>query len=351
MRSRTYIATPPGATIKEQLEDRGMSQKEFAARMGMSEKHISQLINGDVQLTNDTALKLEMVLGLPARFWNNLESIFREKLAKAQAENEMDEDKEIAKMFPYSEMEKNGWVGEQKDLKGKVFELRSFFEVARLCYLKNPLVAGVAFRKLGNGERTDYALLAWEQKAKIEARKSSVDPINLGKLEDIAPDFRSMTTKDLTVFIDELKEKLAECGIALVVIPHIGGSFLHGASFYDGKKIIVGVTIRGKDADRFWFSLYHEIGHVILGHIGKTEGTSEEDERAADKYAQDILIEPEKYSEFVMQNEFRESSIQQFASQIGIDAGIVLGRLQKDGLVRFNQYNDLKRRYELPMQY
>lgn len=83
MRSRTYIATPPGATIKERLEDRGMSQKEFAARMGMSEKHISQLINGNVQLTNDTALKLEMVLGLPARFWNNLESIFREKLAKA----------------------------------------------------------------------------------------------------------------------------------------------------------------------------------------------------------------------------------------------------------------------------
>lgn len=115
MRSRTYIATPPGATIKEQLEDRGMSQKEFAARMGMSEKHISQLINGNVQLTNDTALKLEMVLGLPARFWNNLESIFREKLAKAQAENEMDQDKELAKRFPYPEMAKHRRVKETKD--------------------------------------------------------------------------------------------------------------------------------------------------------------------------------------------------------------------------------------------
>ena len=81
-RSRSYIATPPGATIKEQLEDRGMSQKEFASRMGMSEKHISHLINGDVQLTHEVAYKLEMVLGLPARFWNNLESIYREKIAK-----------------------------------------------------------------------------------------------------------------------------------------------------------------------------------------------------------------------------------------------------------------------------
>ena len=92
-RSRSYIATPPGATIKEQLEDRGMSQKEFASRMGMSEKHISHLINGDVQLTSDVAYRLEMVLGLPAKFWNNLEAIYREKLAKVEAENALDADK------------------------------------------------------------------------------------------------------------------------------------------------------------------------------------------------------------------------------------------------------------------
>ena len=79
-RSSTYIATPPGATIKEQLIDRGMSQKEFAARMDMSEKHISKLINGDVQLTADVSVRLETVLGVPASFWNNLEAIYREKL-------------------------------------------------------------------------------------------------------------------------------------------------------------------------------------------------------------------------------------------------------------------------------
>lgn len=91
LRSKSIIATPPGTTIKEQLEDRGMTQKDFAARMGMSEKHISQLINGDVRLTPETAEKLEMVFGIPARFWNNLEAIYQEKLIKAQAENEMDE--------------------------------------------------------------------------------------------------------------------------------------------------------------------------------------------------------------------------------------------------------------------
>ena len=83
VRSRSIIATPPGATIKEQLVDRGMNQKEFSERMGMSEKHISRLINGEVQLTPDMAVRLEMVLGVPAQFWTKLESIYRDKIARA----------------------------------------------------------------------------------------------------------------------------------------------------------------------------------------------------------------------------------------------------------------------------
>ena len=90
VRSRSVIATAPGATIKEQLLDRGMSQKEFAARMNMSENHISKLINGSVLLTPETAIRLEMVLGTPAKFWNNLEIVYREKVMKAEAENALD---------------------------------------------------------------------------------------------------------------------------------------------------------------------------------------------------------------------------------------------------------------------
>ena len=80
IKSKTYIAIPPGATIKEQISDRKMTQKELAARMEMSEKHISHLINGDIQLTHDVAMRLEMVLGLPARFWNNLETIIKKQV-------------------------------------------------------------------------------------------------------------------------------------------------------------------------------------------------------------------------------------------------------------------------------
>lgn len=104
--SKSVIAIPPGATIREQLDTRGMLQKEFATRMGMSEKHISNLINGKAELTHDVALRLESVLGVPARFWNNLEAIYREKIERATAENTLESDMETAKKMPYSEMAK-----------------------------------------------------------------------------------------------------------------------------------------------------------------------------------------------------------------------------------------------------
>ena len=347
MKSRTYIATPPGATIKEQLVDRGMSQKEFAARMDMSEKHISKLINGEVILTPDVAMRLEMVLGLPAHFWNNLESIYREKLTKVQAENAMDEDVEIAKKFPYKEMQKNGWVAETSKATDKVIELRKYFEVVRLDKVKEPLIPGIACRRQAVTEKADYALLAWAQKAKLEARSVTTKAIDLQKLEEYLPEIRRMTTQSPDEFCPRLCEMLADCGIALVFLPHIGGSFLHGATFYDKNKVVVGLTVRGKDADKFWFSLFHELAHIIYGHINNPEGTTDEDEAVADTFARDTLISEVDFDTFAKSGSFDQRSMQEFAKQIGIDVGIVVGRLQKEGYIKYNRFNNLKTKYIL----
>ncbi len=343
LKSHTYIATPPGATIKEQLVDCGMSQKEFAARMDMSEKHISKLINGEVILTPDVAMRLEMVLGLPAHFWNNLESIYREKLTKVQVENAMDEDVEIAKKFPYKEMQKNGWVPEISNASDKVIELRKYFEVVRLDKLKEPLIPGIACRRQTVTEKADYALIAWAQKAKLEARSVITKPIDLQKLEKNLPNIRKMTTKSPEEFCPQLCEMLADCGIALVFLPCIGGSFLHGATFYDKDKIVVGLTVRDKDADKFWFSLFHELAHIIYGHINNPEGTTDEDESAADTFARDTLISKVDFDAFTKSGAFDQISMQEFAQQIGIDVGIVVGRLQKEGYIE----NPLDKAYAL----
>ena len=345
VRSRSFIATPPGATIKEQLNDRGMSQKEFAARMDMSEKHISKLINGDVQLTPEVAVRLEVVLGIPAKFWNNLEAIYREKLIKVQAENAMDADEALAKQLPYSEMAKFGWVPETRDIKEKVINLRKYFEVVELSLLENNQITRIACRRLAVTEKSDFALLAWVQEAKIKARSIETAPINIKGLIGILPDIRKMTVLNPKEFCPKLKERLAGCGIALVFLPHLKGSFLQGASFMDGNRIVVGLTARGKDADKFWFSLFHELAHIVLGHIGQVDGTNEQDEMDADKWSRHMLIPDDTFEVFKRQNDFSSTSVLFFANSIGIAPGIVVGRLQNEGCIKYNMMNNLKERY------
>ena len=347
VKSRSFIATPPGATIKEQLIDRGLSQKEFALRMGMSEKHISKLINGDVQLTPEVAVRLEMVLGIPAKFWNKLEATYREKLIKANAENEMDSDKELVKKLPYREMSKNGWVPETREATEKVIYLRKYFEVVNLEIIKDMKLSKIACRRLAETEKGNLALLAWAQKAKLEARAIETSLIDLKTLKEKLPEIRSMTAMNPADFCPKLIEMLSGCGIALVFLPHIGGSFLHGATFCDGNKIVVGLTVRGKDADKFWFSLFHELGHILLGHINQSDGTTDEDEEAADNFAKETLIPTVELNAFTSLNDFSKTSICSFAQKQNILCGIVVGRLQKEGFINYNRCNDLKTKYVL----
>ena len=347
MRSRTFIATPPGATIKEQLEDRGMTQKEFAIRMDMSEKHISQLINGDVQITPNVALRLESVLGIPASFWIKLENIYQEKLARASEEIAMDNDKEIARHMPYSEMVHLGWIETARSIEDKVRNLRKFFEVASLGIIENLMIPGIAYRKVSENSQKDYLLAVWAQKARLEARNQIVSRINLQKLSCSIPKIRALTLDPPSVFCSKLLKIMSECGIAIVFLPHIKSSFLHGASFYDGGKIIMALSVRTHYADSFWFSLFHEIDHILEGHISINHILIHEDEVHADNFAKNSLIPFKDYSEFTSLSSFSSSAVKSFAKKVGIDPGIVVGRLQKENYIKWEQLNNLKKHYDI----
>ena len=343
-RSQTYIAIPPGETIKEQLSFRGMSQKEFAIRMCLTEKHVTNLLKGRVQLTSNVAMRLESVLGVPAIFWENLESLYREALIKVEEENQIEVDAEIAKNLPYSDMVKYDWIPSSKNPYEKVDNLRKFFEVSRLQLIDDPAINHIACRRFASGN--DYALLAWAQKAKLEARNCETKEINISGLKKAIPDIRSMSTLSPEVFCPKLIKLFSDNGIALIFLPHIKSSALHGASFYDGKKIVIGLTIRRKYADIFWFSLFHEIAHIIYGHIGQSNGTSDNDEKEADSFARETLIPSEELRFLVNNSTLNIDTLNKFAERIGVDVGILVGRLQHDGIIKYSQFNDLKTKYE-----
>ena len=346
IQSRTTIAIPPGMTIREQLDNRKMSQKEFANRMDMSEKHISRLINGKVELSHDVALRLEFVFGIPAKFWNNLEALYRENEARVNEELDMEYDEEVSKKMPYTTCANFGWLPRTTKIKEKAINLRKFFEVANLKALEHLKVPGIVYRKASSSLSSDYALAMWAQKARLEARTIKTDPIDINLLKQTIPIIRAQSTTDPSCFCDEIRTLLAKCGIALVFLPHIKGSFLHGATFSDGAHIVLGLTLRGCYADKFWFSLFHELGHIMCGHISEVTNDSEKNENEADRYAQNTLIPDKQYNEFIKRGSYSQSEIIYFSSLIGIAPWIVLGRLQKEKYVPYNYYSSLKVKYE-----
>jgi len=344
--SKNIIAIPPGSTIREQLKTRCMSQKEFAQRMGMSEKHISHLINGKTELTHETALRLESVLGIQASFWNNMEALYREQITRVQEELALEQEEIIASKMPYSECAQLGWLQQTRIKTEKVHNLRKFFEVANLQILEHMQIYGIAYRTAGASATGNYAKAIWAQKALIEARSIKTSLINKELLKDSLPQIRAMTMLDPEIFCGKLAALLADCGIALVFLPHLKGSFIHGATFIDGNHIVLGLTVRGKYADKFWFSLFHELAHIILGHITSNSKDVASSEVDADSFAQNVLIPSEQYDSFIAKNDFNKSEIIYFASMVGIAPGIVSGRLQKEKRIPYSWHNDLRVMYE-----
>lgn len=344
--SKTYIAIPPGETIKEMLDDRGMTQKELATRMGLTEKHISQLINGQVSLTLDVASRLESVLGVSIQTWLNLEAIYRERIYKVNEENRLMEEEKLAKAFPYGEMAKRGWVPQTRKAIERVSNLRRFFEVASLDLVWSAQPQRVAYRKLANTEKSDSATLAWLQRVRLDARMREAKRIDEQKLKGKLPQIRAMIGKRLREFFPELQELLADCGAVLICEPHIQDSYLHGATFREGNKIVVGIAIRGRDADRFWFSLFHELGHIVLGHINSNEKSGEEMEAEVNRFAEDALIPRRDWEGFVQLEQINVPGILNLSKKADIPAGIVVGRLQKAKYVGFDEFNELKEKYD-----
>lgn len=348
MKNQTYIATPPGATIREQLAERGMNQKEFAARMSLSEKHVSRLLNGSVQLTPEVAFRLELVLGVPAKFWNNLEMIYREKLIKIEAEKQMERETALAAAFPYQEMEQYGWVPAAENAKEKVKYLRKYFGVVELALLKNELIMKMNEKRLDLSSHENLARMAWTQEAKIQAREIETAHIfNQKKLIRLIPALRKMTRSKPEKFVPELLAGMASCGIALVFLPQMKEVPECSVAAEDGSRIVIGMASPEEtswgDIARFWCGLFQALASVILGYTRLSHEPSETDAEETGRWVENTLISQEKFEQFKQMGNYSGQSVDRFAQNEGIAPGIVAERMQREGLIDLEYMAELKK--------
>ena len=350
------VAIPPGETIKENMEFLGMNQKELAVRLDISEKHLSQIMNGHAPIMYDTALRLEDVIGPSAEFWMNLEVQYQLTKARLEGESEIQKDLELLSSIPYRAMMKRGWIRLSEDKHRIVEDLRKFFGVAHLDLI--PQVTNAGFRKHKDQNGIDrISVVTWLRKVETEAAGTFVEVFSKRKLKALIPQFRQLTMEKPEVMFPELQQLCASCGVALVLVEDLPKTYICGATIWKKDKAILALSVRGKRADTFWFTFFHEIAHLLLHdkktfhihHDSKSED-NEEHEKAANSVAGDFLIPAKLYQKFIDRYEYRDKdAIISYSKQIGIAPFILLGRLQHDGYLGYQMYNDLKPSFEIKM--
>ena len=353
---RPDYVSPPGETLLEALEEREMTQAELAQRTGRPKKTINEIVKGKAAITPETALQFERVLGIPATFWNKREQQYREALARLQDEQRLKGWKDWLKALPVKQMIAHGWVKRCEDKAAQVLELLTFFGVAspdayEVVYEQEI----VAFRKAGVSTATvDHgATAAWLRQGEIAATEIDCAPYNERRFREALRRIRTLTTEPPEVFEPEVVRLCAEAGVAVVFVPELPRTGICGAiRWLTPTKALIQLSLRYKTDDHLWFSFFHEAGHILLHgkreaffETGEMAGTDEEDQ--ANEFARDILIPLPEWQRFVGSGQYHsKADIADFAEQVGIAPGIVVGRLQHDNYLPFSHCNDLKQRLE-----
>ena len=348
------LAIPPGEYLSEVLADLGMSQADLARRMGRPVQVVSEIVGATKRITSDTALQLERVTGVPAHVWTALEEEYQLTTARSTAREQVASELAMVDLETYRVLARRGFVATTRDRSTKVRELWRFFGVASLHNVAHVRTYGAAFRVSSAGGVSPYALAAWLRCGELLATGTPVEPFSASNLRTLLPELRSWTREPLGAAVPKVRAALAACGVALVVVPHFPKTRAHGATFWmSADKAVVQMSHRGAWSDVFWFSLFHEIGHVLL-HGKKQvflegdllDGPEDGDHEAeADAFASERLIPSRALDAFLAGGSPTAARVVSFADQVGVAAGIVVGRLQHLGVLGHDQLNGLRDRF------
>ncbi|MHB1357366.1 MAG: helix-turn-helix domain-containing protein [Anaerolineae bacterium] len=348
------IITTPGEVLKAELDARDLSQSDLALIINRPEQMISEIINARKQITAETAHDFEQALDIPATFWLSLEANYQLHLVQQQEHDQAKARRaRLLTLLPVRQLIKRGWV----KLPERALDLEGVVEQ----YLgMNPLdqqpILAASFRHSTVKEPHTLAALAWIKRVEHLAHQACTPSFDKAALSARVPELLACAAQadDLA----SIPPILASCGVYLTVVPHLDKTYLDGAALVRDGKGVIALTLRYDRIDSFWFTLLHEVAHLLEGNShgyldtlrspGKEDAneapvTLNEEEKAANRLARNWLIPAEALDDFIEEvaPHYDQERIEAFARAIGRHPGIVLGRLMRDGVVKYSQLRGL----------
>ncbi|MGB2803431.1 MAG: HigA family addiction module antitoxin [Candidatus Zixiibacteriota bacterium] len=348
-------AVHPGEYLEEVLEVREIKKREMSERLGISVKHLSQIINRQASVTADMAIQLEKALSISANIWNNLNANYALFEARAKETQELSKHLKWIKEFPVKDLKKLGFLPSTRDPKSILESLLRFFgtsspEKWQSYYGK---LSQISFRKSGAYSDNLHHIVSWLRAGEISVRDVETAGFSKVLFKKSLRKIRELTTKSPSDFEPVMRKLCAESGVALVFMPEFEKTHLSGVTrWLTQDKALIVMSLRHKTNDHFWFTFFHEVGHIVLHgkkeiFIDDAKGFDSDKENEANRFARNILIPEDAHNKFTAEKRFYPADIKTFANSIRVHPGIVVGRLQYDKLIKYNWHNNLKERFQL----
>lgn len=354
---RPYRPISPGEILKEELEARDWTQRDFAEIIGRPVQVVSEIISGKKAITPETAILFGEAFGTSAELWLNLESSYRLDLLhqKQQKLDLVSRKAELYSRAPIKELIKLGWIQASESIDELKEEVLNFLGIIDLNE-KSPLIA--KFCRTFKGNFDSPSLEAWVRMAVIEASRKSCLDFNRRKLKRAIPALISLSADE--TLTSQVPQKLSELGVRMVFVPHLPKTKVDGAAFWlDKNSPVIALSLRLNRVDNFWFTLMHEIAHILEGYHNEkpymdtdllkprdsliSDKPQDEDEKQANKMARDWLIPQEQFDLFVANTNryFSRKMVLDLAKELGIHPAIVVGRLQYEERIPYTNLRNL----------
>jgi addiction module HigA family antidote len=340
------VAFHPGETLEEKLAELGMGPKEFAVRSGKPEKTVIAILKGKSSITPEMAVQFEHVLKIPAHFWLNMQRNYDEFLAREERQELLAQSTGWTKQFPITDMVKKNWIPHKERIEEKTAELLAFFSISSHIawedyYLKQQL--RVAFRISLAHTKEPHAISAWLRQGELQAAELTAKPYEEKNFRKILPEIKSIMAKHPASFFRQLQDLCREAGVKVIHTPCINKAPINGSTRWINDTPLIQLTGRYKRNDIFWFTFFHEAGHILLH--GKKDiflediEYSEKDkqkEKEADNFAIKWTLSKEEQEEIAGSFSKKEDKIVEFAKRFNTHPAIIVGRLQHEKLVPYS---------------
>lgn len=341
----------PGDTLAHLMVRQSLSPSKLAGLLDRDVTFIRGVLAGIAQIDRELAGRLSRSVGGTAAFWSNRQQKYEAALSRAA--NAIPKEKAAAwlETFSSSDIQLHKKALSRTDA---IKTYLSFFGVTDPVEWEQRYTdfVGVAFRSSSASQPKLGALAAWVRRGEIEASLVHCATWNPELLKSRLHEIRALTrVKSPAYFVPRLKEICASAGVAIVFVRTPPGCLASGAArFISPEKALIIVSFRHLSDDQFWFTFFHEVGHLLLHGKSKTfvdtNGDSKgQREAEANTFAAGVLIPVHRFDQ-LSRLRARTDDVVRFAVSLGICPGIIVGQLQHHNLIGPNQLNFLKRRYK-----